>query len=211
MRAPRRGKVEGVWSYLSCLWGSECLKEDFGLRALLEEAGRRGAEGDGSEPSREWTAWTSGREAQLLSTRTPERAGQCWAVCVGRGGQPRLPALASAFLSLDAELNTWHFFIFVFSHSGKPSACQSYRISCGSWIRKKMSSYRTWRSATRPTDTSWKKPSARPGNPGKAWGSLPLGDSAGPACKPAASVSLVGGRFSCPMMLGPFPFKNLWI
>ncbi|XP_011828299.1 PREDICTED: ras association domain-containing protein 3 isoform X2 [Mandrillus leucophaeus] len=62
--------------------------------------------------------------------------------------------------------------------SGKPSAFQNYRISCVSWTRKKMSSCRTCGGATQPTDTSWKKPSARSGSLIKG-GSLPARPGAG--------------------------------
>lgn len=205
-RTPRRRRVEGVWSCASCFCG---LVSNGGRCLLLEPFWRTLGGGEQRAVGVSW-----GRDVRLvrrLSSRPPGllrrlgSVGQCESG--GEGSQPPvLPALLVPKSWINKHLA---FFIFVFPHSGRPSACQSYRISWGSWTRKKTSSYRTWRSAMRPIDTSWKKPSARHGNRGKVWGSLPLRDGTGPACAPAARVSLVGGRFSCPMMLGPFLFTHL--
>ena len=69
-----RGRECGAPLHASVGW---CLVElVFALRALLDEAGRRGAVGSGSEPR--WGC-KAGQEAQLLSTRPSEKAGQHWA------------------------------------------------------------------------------------------------------------------------------------
>lgn len=82
--------------------------------------------GSGSEPG--WGC-KAGPEAELLSTRPLRRPGSVGQRESGGEGSPTpLCSPPSSFLRLEL-INTWRFSFLCSLHSGKPSACQSYRIS----------------------------------------------------------------------------------